>query len=366
MNTAKYICLITLLLVHLHPMTASAEIIFYVAPEGDKGFVLEGDDINEKARIELTVLYDPDILANPKVSLETGTVTDLFEPAPGSLIISADQPEEPAPSFVAHLSFDKKKDASGGILSVKGKILDPDGTITRSRTMPGTSIAATSALSTAAPDDDTSESSDEASATEQAAMPGNRFDMVIKAGKSVLQRFWEFKGKKGLMAFTELFGRAPGEPLVQVPPVVLSDGKTPVSIRLDPQPPGGGEPNIALSDAKLIQLRNEGEKGWVLTALPNKGTWNARLVVKTNEKIIEFPFVVAPQVNILQGITGRNFVAELDKYVSDPTHECKGENDPRQLPLYEYIFTANYLANSGNVPGKIPSELASVGTETKK
>jgi len=110
------------------------------------------------------------------------------------------------------------------------------------------------------------------------------------------------------------------------------------------QPKGGNAPDIALSDAKLVHLGNEGEKGWVITALPNEGTWNASLLIKMDGKIIEFRLAVAPPVKIEHGISERNFLVALNRYLTDKAAEQKSENDPYRRYIDEYIFTANCLA----------------------
>jgi hypothetical protein len=350
MKTGKYICVVGLLLLLLSPAPSFAEITLIVSPDGDKAFTIEGDDINLTAKVELSVVYDSTKLANPRVSVEGGTVTDLMDSNPGILSFVANQGSVPTPSFVAHLSFDRTGDSRGGIFSVTGKITEKDGTITPSSTMPNPSNPSILAWGS-----DVGETEPPVM-TEETATSGNRPDMSMKAEKSVLQRFREFKGERGLKAFVALFERGPRDTLVQEPPVALSDGKNPVGIRLEMQQKGGGAPNIALSDAKLVHLWKEGEKGWVITALPNEGTWNARLIVEMDEKRIEFPLVVAPPVKIDKGINERNFVAELDRFISDRVGVDKEENDPFRLILYEYFFTANYLAGSGNRSAEMASE----------
>lgn len=359
MITGKYICLMGLLFLLLCPAPSFAEITFIVSPDGDKAFTIEGDDINLTAKVELTIVYDSTKLANPRVSVEGGTVTDLMDSNPGTLSFVANQGNETTPSFVVHLSFDRTGDSHGGIFSVAGKVMEQDGTITPSSTMPNPS---TPSILTWASNDGEMEHS---VVTEETATSGNRPDIYMKAQMSVLQRFREFRGERGLKAFVALFERGPRDTLVQEPPVALSDGKTPVSIRLEMPQKSGGAPNIALSDAKLVHLWKEGEKGWVIMALPNEGTWNARLIVEMDEKRIEFPLVVAPPVKIDKGINERNFVAELDRFISDRVGVGKEENDPFRLILYEYFFTANYLAGSRNHSAEMTLEQASLVSNCK-
>lgn len=341
MNAGKYICVAGLLLLLLSPAPTFAEITLIVSPDGDKAFTIEGDDINLTANVELKVVYDSTKLTNPRVSVEGGTVTDLDDSDPGTLSFVANQGSVPTPSFVAHLSFDRTGDSRGGIFSVTGKVVEQDGTVTPSSTVPNPSTPSILAWGS-----DIAKT-EQPSAPEETPMSCATRDISVTAEKSVLQRFREFRGERSLKSFAALFERRPGEMPVQEPPVGLSDGKTVVAVRLEIQPKQGGTPNIALSDAKLVHLWKEGEKCWVITVLPNQGTWNASLILETNDKRIEFPLVVVPPVDISKGITERNFVAELDRFVSGRSEVGKEGKNRFGRSLYEYIFTANYLAVAG-------------------
>ena len=84
-----------------------------------------------------------------------------------------------------------------------------------------------------------------------------------------------------------------------------------------------------------------------------------------DEKTIEFPLVVAPPVKIRRGITERNFVAELDRFIAAQVGVGKGANDPLRHIPYDYLFTANYLAFAGNHPAKVISAQANLMSITK-
>lgn len=319
MNMTKYICLLGLLFAFLHPVPSFAKVTFYVTAEGDKGFVIEGDDINAKSAVELTVAYDSNFLANPRVRLGQGSVTDVAD-SPGTVIIKAIQGDDSTATFEAHLSFDKKEDRQGGIFSVTGKIIEEDGTNISSRTLPGAST----------PFVLQSFSGEEEIQAEEIGISGDSPE-ILSPERSVLPRFREFKGERGLKTFVALFDRSPGECIVQQPPVALSDGKTPVSIRLPFKPEEGDLTNIALSDAKLVNLEREDKKGWVITALPNEGAWDTRLIVKVDEKIFEFPLVVAPPVKIQKGVNERNFLSEWTGFCPNGSSQVKGKTIRRGI-----------------------------------
>lgn len=333
---------------------AWAEITFIVSPDGDRAFTVEGDDINLTARVQMTVAYDCALLAAPRVSVEGGTVTNLMDANPGTLVFDANQGSEATPSLVIHLSFDKKGTATGGIFSVKGKIMELDGTITPSSTMPNPSSPSLLAWVSR----DNENETEPLPVPEVAVAPGNEVYLLRKAPLSVLQRFREFTGKPSLPAYLALFQSAPGETLLQEPPVVLSDGKALVRITFPWHAEEGSAPDIALSDATLVHLSVNDDRSWVVTALPNRGSWTARLVIKLAQKVVEFPLVVAPPVKLRKGITEKNFLAELDGFHFEQARAGEGENEQGRNMLSDYIFTANYLASPGNISAMTASELA--------
>jgi hypothetical protein len=342
-----------LLLALLLPAPSLAQVTFYVAADGDKAFIIEGADIRPKSEIELTIAYDSQSFTNPRVSLEQGAVTDINDSITDTLIIKAVQGDFDTQTY--HLSFDKKGDRSGRIYSVTGTIADPDGTVSPTQTLPS---ASSPDVLLPQPKDE------EKAAVAETGASGGSAGQVIP-GQSVLQRFRDFKGKKGLNAFTALFDRSPGDRNLQEPPVLLSDGKTLVRIVPALLRDSADAPDIALSDAKLVNLAREDGRGWVITALPNKGTWDARLIIRTGGKIYELPLVLAPPVKIGNGIAEKNFLAELDRFRSERIAAGSWEGKPNRQALLEYVFTANCLASSGNASHSTATDVAGVTNETK-
>jgi hypothetical protein len=205
---------------------------------------------------------------------------------------------------------------------------------------------------------------EEKAALAETGAAGGSTEQVIP-GQSVLQRFRDFKGKKGLKAYTALFDRRPGDRNIQEPSVVLSDGKTLVRIAPALLRDWDNMPDIALSDAKLINMAKEDGRGWVITVLPNKGAWDARLIIRTGGKIYELPLVVAPPVKIDNGITEGNFLAELDRFRAERVGAGAWEDKPNRQVLIEYIFTANCLAGSEKASHSMAAEVAGVTNESK-
>jgi hypothetical protein len=348
MKTKKHLCLMGLLLALLHPTPSLAQVTFYVAADGDKEFIIEGADIKPNSEVELTIAYDSLGFTNPRVSVEQGSVTDINDAITDTLIIKAVQGDFDTQTY--HLSFDKKGDRPGRIYSVTGTIAGPDGTVSPTQTLP---YASSPDVLLPQPQDE------EKAALAETGAAGGSAEQVIP-GQSVLQRFKDFKGKKGLKAFIALFNRSPGDRNIQEPTVLLSDGKTLVRIAPALLRDSADTPDIALSDAKLVNLAKEDGRGWVITALPNKGTWDARLIIRTGGKIYELPLVVAPQVKIDNGIAEKNFLAELDRFRAERVAAGTWEGKPNRQVLIEYIFTANYLADSGNASHGKAAEIAIV------
>jgi len=342
-NTKKQLCFVALLLFLLCPVPSIAEITFYVSPVGDKAFFIEGDNIGSTQNIEITVTYDSTILANPQVTLEGGTVTNVLNTDPGTLTFNTSR-QDALHSFEAHVSFDRIWDGPGGIFSVTGEILDADGTLVPSHT---TLNKTTPTLFSAAPQDDgTAKHPEQQDPAEETTPHAAGHDLLRITEKSVLQRFREFKGTRDLKKYMALFDRGVSDTIVQDPPVAISDGETTVSIRLFMQQKKEKALNVAMLDAKLLQVRKLDGNWWLITALPNRGTWNASIIIHTDEKLIEFPMVVAPKVKMPRNITKKVFLTELDRFISEQARSDKEGNDPLRHSLYEYLFTANYLASS--------------------
>ena len=349
LTAGKNLCLTVLLLLLLLPAQALAEITFIVSAEGTRGFSIEGDDINITAQVELTVVYDSTLLANPKVTVDGGTVSNVMDANPGTLIFDANQGSETTPSFLVHLSFDRAGDAPGGIFSVTGKIREQDGSLTPSSTMPNPSTPAV--LGWVSPDAETEPSRGAA----ESSTSGGWLDPASRQ-MSVPQRFREYTGERTLQGLVALFARDPRSTLVQDPPVVIADGTARVRISFPWKRETGGTPDIALSDAKLINSGAQDGDCWAVTAQPNQGSWNASLLIKVAERLVEFPLVVAPPLRMPKGIQESTFLAALDRFLADQAGAAT-RDDPAGRALNEYVFTANYLAG----PGK---ETATIGPAT--
>lgn len=320
-------CVLGLLLALICPMRSFAAMQMLVTPNGDGAFFLEGDNIIGVEAVDVMIDYDTTSLANPRVTANGGTLTDVYADTPGLLLVSVFR-ENPDAAFELDLRFEKKGDVPGVINQVTATVRDTTG-----KSFP---VHALTYSPPPGPAD--APRGDSASGAPGAA----KLITFDEREKSVLQRFREFKGEKGLQAFSALFKRNDGKRIAQEPAIALSDGKTPVVIRLKPQDGGGRSPGIALSDAKLVSAQTVDENSWTVTVLPTEGACEARLVLGGAKEIVDFPLVVAPPIKIQGVINEQNFLAALNKYLSGRVAARRGENE---LYRDEYVFTANYLAN---------------------
>ena len=332
MTTVKLAGLLVSLFLLLNPVASQAQIVFVVSADGERGYVIEGDDISASATVDMTIQYDPSRLANPKATLDGGSVTDVFDSTPGLFSFTGVQGEV-GPSVLMRLTFDKVIQDGQGLISISGTIREDSGATASSRIVSNTPLFESPALATgdAAPEED-------------ALRPSSGPELQLALSGSVLQLFQDFRGERGLKGYVALFNPPPRSSYSQEPPVALSDGKTLVRVTLPPFPGSDGVPDVALSDARLVHLGRGENSDWVITALPNEGSWNARLLVKGAEKLMEIPLVTAPPVKMPKEITEGTFLAELDRFVSRRRGSAQREDVTMRRFFSDYVFTANYLA----------------------
>ncbi len=388
MGAGRIICVLATLLTLSCPLPSSAGMTLTVTSPGDGTFCLAGANVDGVEAVELTVDYDTTYLANPQVGLQGGTFTSISADSPGKISAGIFR-ENPDVVFEMDLVFEKKGEYPGIINYVTATMKDTEG---RSYPVPVTIVSppprpvksaghetgGEKAVKASSPKDTTNvtrrdvgvlrgrpgartdSGTDTASAATRQAKPdqaagqgpGEEELSPWFARKSVLQRFREFDGEKGLKECVSLFDSGNGDGIVQEPAIALSDGKSPVRISLRLDREGNYPPNFALSDARFVSLREESENHWVMTVVPGEGAWEVSLILKTGRRMIVFPLVVAPPVKIPGGINEKNFRLALRSYLSARAAGSDGENAPLPQYLHEYIFTANYLANLSSLPAK--------------
>jgi hypothetical protein len=130
----------------------------------------------------------------------------------------------------------------------------------------------------------------------------------------------------------------------QEPAIALSDGKRKVQVTLDLQIDASQAPNFAVQGAQLVALKKDDRGRWRITLLPEKGTWQASVLVAAGGELKSYPLTVAPPLDaVLAGrLRPENFSRELDSYAFS---RAAGES-PSPRYLSDYIFTANYLSRA--------------------
>ncbi len=388
----KGLFILALLLTVACPGLLFADPVTLTASPAGKGvFLLTGENVGGVQALDVEVEYDTSLLDYSYTSIVGGDVTSMNAGTPGKLLFSITRPVADTILQIM-LNFDAKADTGGGLYNVSAssrdvpgrKPPDPDETADNSPSperdgaanMTANDLVAASSAgpasgplsagtilekSSAAPG--RSAAADGLTEGLSAARTGGRPVPVIEAvhrddgtasllkeEKSVLERFRKFTGESRLKTFAALFKGSDGEKNSQEPTVALSDGKTPVVLTLKLQK-ATNSPDVALFDAELLSMRKTDEATLVITIMPRKGTWDARLVLATGTETIEFPFVVAPPVKIA-GINEKNFLSALNAYISDEGRRGQMKN---KAYLYNYIFTANYLARTAKAPVKTAS-----------
>jgi len=358
MKTGFYI--LSLLLIIGCPSISQADPLrLMLQSDGNGAFVLTGQNAAGVQSLNIEIGYNAGLLTSPVVQIEGGELAKVPEDSAGRLFLSVFRPVMDANLRIL-LYFSSKADGPGGIQHIlvssvtRTSYRPPSEGSDADRQDPdldGTADIRQNASSSAA--------SKEASLAGAASVPAQERRVIVEDEPSILQRFRSFKGQKDLGTFMSLFERTAGGSTVQEPAIALSDGTTPVRIRIKVQRGTQCGAGIALTDASLLSKETD-EKGMSITVLPEKGTWDARVGIVTDQQVIEYPMVVAPPVDLPANITETTFYAALQSYILAQTAAKPGEN---AVPLLEYIFTANYLA--GRREKVFPSLARDVRTEHK-
>lgn len=319
----KRLSILVLLFALARPGISSADSLRMVLqPNGVGSFSLVGKNVVGVRAMDIDIEYDPSLLEYPSVQINGGELKQVTDNTPGKLLINVFRPV-PDATLDLTLNFVAKTDAAGGIrhVAVSGITRGPGGA---SSVLPGAASPADA----------------------DANVPAGEITAFMREEKSVLQRFRQFKGENGLKAFTALFAESGEKGAAQDPAIALSDGETPVAIRIKLRQEAKNSPAVALFDAELVSLRKTDETTLVVIVVPSKGTWNAGLVLAAGPEVIDYPLVVAPPVKIA-GVNEQNFLAALDRYIAGQEQTRPGKNESY---LYQYIFTANYLAAAQRHP----------------
>jgi len=353
----------------LYTVPSSAEVTLNVIPNGIGSFLLVGDHVVGVSAFDIMIDYDSFHLVNPSVRVEGGAVTDIDANTSGKLFVSINRDPSNA-AFYIMLSFENRGIARGG-KGINYVVVTSGDSGDKTPLASDATVTSLSSSSTLSVENGSREYTRDISSAEGARRidegkgdyqkisndspetshyaDKRTVSSFSEQGKSVLQRFIEFKGEKNLQSFAALFERSNQELAKQYPSIALSDGKTPVTIKLELQQEGNGSPDIAVWDATLVFLHKDGAKNWTAKIVPSEGACEAKLIFKVNSEVIAYPVAVAPMVELAGNVNEQNFLAALNDYLSVQDASYAKETI---LPLSEYIFTANYLARQRDFSSK--------------
>lgn len=171
----------------------------------------------------------------------------------------------------------------------------------------------------------------------------------LKGLDGAVQRFYRFTGERTVTNLAALFDSAPSRQagLHQEPSIAVSDGSSPVSIKLEP---GLGTVTFSFSGAHSDSLTHHPDGTWDLTITPLQGKYLVYLSVLSGGEVVDIPLSVIPPAEEKIARETGNFsepkVAELlsaaskqDRLVYDLNH------DGKQNYLDDYILIGQYLIN---------------------
>ncbi len=382
MKNTKYISLLASAMLLCGPASAYAAATFTV----------QGNGLQGVAAWQQTIQYDTRTLTNPQVtpgSLTSGMQVVSYTNTPGQVVVTA---VAPYPDFksgsgpIATVTFDTVGNSSAAptmsykALDVNGKVIDTDQfasfdtgsgaavvTISGSQAvisgggagtgwLGGVSMpsdgAATARGVASQPDDETVKDKPIMTAMKEEPKPATISESRSVILLSPLEQFRLFQGEKTPRALLALFkGAIAGSS--QEPAIAIADGVSPVRVFIE-RSASGKAPNFALKGAKLVSVRSAGEDKWGIEAIPDKGACQAAITVMEDGRLKEIPLTVAPPLpaglKIGEGkeLTEATFNVYLRIRGTEKAPMFDLNGDGKRDYVDDYIFTANYLANSGH------------------
>ena len=159
---------------------------------------------------------------------------------------------------------------------------------------------------------------------------------------AILDRFRSYQGEKNPAIMMALFSKPVAQLLRQEPPIVISDGNTPVKLYAELS--SGAQatsPNFAFNGARMISLKRDDESGkWIIELMPQANILKATVTILDNGSIIEYPLTLVPPAAISP--LEADFTAFLrDSGVAKPKFDLN--KDGRHDSVDDYIYTGHYL-----------------------
>jgi hypothetical protein len=179
--------------------------------------------------------------------------------------------------------------------------------------------------------------------TKPVAEPQKPVEVKMTSYKGALDNFREYRGERSPAIFIALFNKEITPTVRQEPAVALSDGKTPLKLRVKLETASDKSPNFSLNGAKLVSLNRDTSAAWIIDAFPQAGIMRASLTIMTDSDIIEYPLTLAPPINDIAPAEADFAVFLKDSGAATPKRDLNGDGIHDYLD--DFIYTANYLVN---------------------
>jgi hypothetical protein len=171
----------------------------------------------------------------------------------------------------------------------------------------------------------------------------------------VLESFRRFRGEQTPSSMVKLATAELPKGLQQEPTIVLSDGKTPVTVRIHFPAEVKVTPTFALRGAKLLSLTRDGAD-WVVEALPKTNAYDVSISVLYDDTVAVVPLSVAPSLDLLisKGLAmdEKGFVQFLKERGTDKAPLFDLDGDGKRTYLDDYVYTLNYVVRLKNTDHK--------------
>ncbi len=159
---------------------------------------------------------------------------------------------------------------------------------------------------------------------------------------SIPERFRSYSGVRNLASLGNLFANPHPAGVTQLPMIAVSDGASYVVIELKLENDAAFAPNFAAKGAKLVSISHPVSNKWMVTILPDKGSWKSSLIFMNGDVVKEVPLIVTlPLPSDIIPDEKVFFVKGNDGTFGAITRDLNG--DGKLDYLDDYIFMANYL-----------------------
>ncbi len=172
---------------------------------------------------------------------------------------------------------------------------------------------------------------------------------------SIAQRFKDFAEEVSPAALIGLFVDPLDQAVKQTPAIAFADGTSTFKVVIDSKLLTSSSPTMLLRGAKLVELGTEGDS-WVVTAKALEKGLDGQLQIQDTEQTIDVPLTIVPKIKLAKDKAGKVDAAEFARVLADrgkeknPKFDFNG--DGKHDALDDYIYTANYLKQTGIKPTK--------------